>query len=355
MMSLREYSDPNEPCLADYIPWACLVGPGIVEHKDGALQKTFLFRGHDLDSSTARELMTTSALFNNAMRRLGDGWTLFLEAQRNATSDYPACLWPNKAARLIDEERSKNFKCEDRFFKNDYYLTFVFKRHDNISRRGGSWFLTKAAQEEKINTFDDILENFSASIKEITSLLSSLFPLFRELNDDETLTYLHSTISSKRHPVNTPDTPMYLDHILSDESVEHGLELKLGDNYVRVLSIKAFPSESFPGILDALNDMDFPFRWSTRFIFMGHEAGKSHIEKIRRIWYAGRKRVSTIIKEVATQSESALGESSSLRRSEDADEAMQLLDEGHVSFGFFTATVSVWNPASKIADERILK
>jgi hypothetical protein len=68
-----------------------------------------------------------------------------------------------------------------------------------------------------------------------------MLPLFRELNDDETLTYLHSTISSKRHKISTPDMPMYLDHILSDEGIEHGLELKVGDNFVRTISIKAFP------------------------------------------------------------------------------------------------------------------
>ena len=47
MMSLKEYSNLNQACLADYLPWALLIGPGVVEHKDGALQKTFIFRGHD--------------------------------------------------------------------------------------------------------------------------------------------------------------------------------------------------------------------------------------------------------------------------------------------------------------------
>jgi type IV secretion system protein TrbE len=129
----------------------------------------------------------------------------------------------------------------------------------------------------------------------------------------------------------------------------------LGDDFVRTISIKAFPSESFPGILDNLNDLVFPFRWSTRFILMGHESGKSHIEKIRTAWYAGRKRIFTILKEVASQTESGLGESSSLRKSDDADEALQLLDEGLVSFGFFTATISVWSKDRKIADEHINK
>lgn len=350
MMSLKEYTPLNQASLADYLPWAFMVAPGIVEHKDGALQKTFGFRGHDLDSATQRDLMATSALFNNAIRRLGDGWTLFVEAQRNPINDYPPSSWPNRAAQAIDEERKREFSRAGYYFKNDYFLTLVFKQSEKISRRGARWFLNKAPQQHPEN---DSLEIFQKAIQEIIGLLSGLLPLFRELSDDETLTYLHSTISSKRHKIVSPDIPMYLDHILSDESIEHGLELKVGNNLVRTLTIKAFPSESFPGMLDAINDLNFPFRWSTRFISMGADTAKSHIDNVRRVWYAGRKRIGTIIKEVASQSESALGESSSLRKSEDADEASLLLDEGVVSFGFFTATISVWAPDSKSADEKI--
>ncbi len=349
MMSLKEYTPLNQASLADYLPWAFLVAPGVVEHKDGALQKTFGFRGHDLDSATPRNLMATSALFNNAIRRLGDGWTLFVETQRNPINDYPSSTWPNQAALAIDEERKKTFSRAGYYFKNDYFLTLVFKQPEKISRRGAGWFLSKTPQQPQ----NDNLEIFQKAIQEIIGLLTGLLPLFRELSDDETLTYLHSTISSKRHKIVTPEIPMYLDHILSDEGIEHGLELKVGDNLVRTLTIKAFPCESFPGMLDAINDLNFSFRWSTRFISMGTDTAKSHIDNIRRVWYAGRKRIGTILKEVASQSESALGESSALRKSEDADEASLLLDEGVVSFGFFTATISVWAPDSKTVDDKI--
>jgi type IV secretion/conjugal transfer VirB4 family ATPase len=329
MVSLKEYAT-KDPELADYLPWAMLVAPGVIEHKDGSWQKTFRFRGLDLDSATDRELMSMASLFNNAMRRLGDGWTLFIEAQRNPQNSYPESNWPNEVAKLIDDERRESFNQDGRYFSNDYYLTLVFK-------------------ESKTNNF----EPFMAKVSELTGLLTGIFKQFVELNDNETLTYLHSTVSTKRHLIRTPDVPMYLDYILTDQDIEHGLELKLGDDFVRTITIKAFPSESFPGILDALNDLNFPFRWTTRFIFTGPETGKAHIEKVRTAWYAGRKRFGTILKEVASQTESGLAESSSIRRSEDADEAIQLLDEGFVSFGFFTATVNVWAKDRKTADERI--
>lgn len=351
MMSLKEYSDPNQACLADYIPWALIVAPGVVEHKDGALQKTFRFRGADHDSATTRDIMNIAAQFNNAMRRFDDGWSIFIEAQRNPSDQYPSSIWPNRAAQLIDDERRNYFSSSEKFFANDYFLTLVFKQIENLDVRG-SWFVKKNSKYKPKN---DALEIFLKTIQEVKGLLAGLFPVFSELSDDETLTYLHSTVSTKRHQIVSPDVPMYLDHILTDQSVEHGLELKLSDDFMRTVSIKAFPSESFPGILDGLNDLDFPFRWSTRFIFMGHETAKSRIDKIRTAWYAGRKHLTTILKEIASQTESGLGESSSLRRSEDADAAIQLLDEGVVSFGFFTATLSVWSLDRKIADERINK
>jgi type IV secretion/conjugal transfer VirB4 family ATPase len=352
MMSLKEYSDPNQKCLSDYLPWACLVGPGIIQNKDGSLQKSFVFRGHDLDGATARELMSASAHFNNAMRRLGDGWAVFIEAQRNPVKDYPANNWSHAAAKIIDDERKNIFSRAGVYFKNDYFMTFSFKEPTRLAEKSDKWFVKKSAS----NRDEEQDKNkFQKAINEISGLFNGVFPVFRELDDEETLSYLHSTLSTRRHRIACPDVPMYLDHILADEDIEHGLELRLGDNYVRTVTIRGFPSESFPGILDAINDLDFSFRWSTRFIFMGQEVGRSHLENMRRVWYAGRKRITTVLKEIASQSESGLAESSSLKRSGDADAAIQLLEEGIVSFGFFTATISVWDQDQDKAEERVNK
>jgi type IV secretory pathway VirB4 component len=68
--------------LADWLPWAGLVAPGVVLNKDGSFQRTARFRGPDLDSATQGELIATSARLNNALRRLGSGWALFIEAER---------------------------------------------------------------------------------------------------------------------------------------------------------------------------------------------------------------------------------------------------------------------------------
>ena len=83
MMSLREYR-AQATCLADFLPWAALAAPGVVLNKDGSFQRTARFRGPDLDSATPAELVAVTARLNNALRRLGTGWAMFVEAQRAA-------------------------------------------------------------------------------------------------------------------------------------------------------------------------------------------------------------------------------------------------------------------------------
>jgi len=44
------------------------------------------------------------------------------------------------------------------------------------------------------------------------------------LDDSDTLTYLHSTISTRAQRIRVPETPMHLDALLADEPLAGGLE-----------------------------------------------------------------------------------------------------------------------------------
>src|SRR5260370_40552709 len=109
MLSLRESREPTSR-LPDRLPWACLIAPGVVLQKDAVFQKTVAFRGPDLASSLDSELVAASARINNALRRLGSGWGLFIEAQRFASNGYPRSNWPYPAAAVVDFERQPTFQ-----------------------------------------------------------------------------------------------------------------------------------------------------------------------------------------------------------------------------------------------------
>ncbi len=106
MMNLAEYRNRNTR-LADFLPWVALVGEGIVLNKDGSLQRTARFRGPDLDSAVPAELVAVAGRLNNAFRRLGSGWAIFVEAQRHERRDLsgqhvrrqPPLAWSMPSAR----------------------------------------------------------------------------------------------------------------------------------------------------------------------------------------------------------------------------------------------------------------
>src|SRR3954470_15254265 len=104
MMNLAEYRTRRAE-LSDYLPWAGLVAPGVVLNKDGSLQRTARFRGADLDSATESELVATSARINNALRRRGTGWALFVEAARTPAAAYPQSSFPEALSWLVEKER----------------------------------------------------------------------------------------------------------------------------------------------------------------------------------------------------------------------------------------------------------
>ncbi len=124
-MNLTEYRRSISH-LADFLPWAALVDEGIVLNKDGSFQRTAKFRGPDLDSAVPAELVGVAGRLNNALRRLGSGWAIFVEAQRHPASQYPQGHFPDVASALVDVERRAEFEQEGAHYKSNYFLTFLY-------------------------------------------------------------------------------------------------------------------------------------------------------------------------------------------------------------------------------------
>src|SRR3546814_514367 len=125
MLNLAEYRSRADR-LADHLPWAALVAPGVVLNKDGSFQRTFAFRGPDLESATEAELVSTCARANNVLKRFGSGWALHVEAERREALGYPESRFPDAASWLVDEERRAAFESAGRHYESHYYLTLTF-------------------------------------------------------------------------------------------------------------------------------------------------------------------------------------------------------------------------------------
>src|SRR6266436_3851730 len=309
MMNLREYRHSTTQ-LADFLPWAALVDEGIVLNKDGSFQRTAKFRGPDLDSAVPAELVAIAGRLNNALRRLESGWAIFVEAQRHSAGSYPPNTFPDVASALVDAERRAQFEEAGAHYESSYFLTFVYlppvegaARAEQLLYEGSNRTVGADARE--------VLRGFIDRTNRVLQLIEGFMPECAWLDDQETLTYLHSTVSTKRHRVRVPEIPMYLDALLADQPITGGLEPMLGLAHLRVLT------------------------------------------RIRRQWFAKRKSVAAILKEVMTNETSALLDTDAHNKAMDADAALQELGSDEIGEAFVTATVTVWDNEPATADEKL--
>jgi type IV secretion/conjugal transfer VirB4 family ATPase len=350
MMNLAEYRRRSQT-LADFLPWAALVDKGVILNKDGSFQRSARFRGPDLDSATAAELVAITGRLNNALRRLGSGWAIFVEAQRLPGNSYPESVFPDAASRLVDAERRAQFEEEGAHFESLYFLTLVWLPPAEDAARAEAWLYENRARGGA--DWHGALAAFVDRADRVLALIEGFMPEADWLNDDETLTYLHSCVSTRRQNVRVPETPMHLDAFLADEDLIGGLEPRLGRANLRTLTIMGFPSQTWPGLLDDLNRLAFPYRWATRAICLDKTDATKVLARIRRQWFAKRKSIMAILKEVMTNEASVLMDSDAANKALDADVALQELGSDLVGEAYVTATVTVWDEDAGIADDRL--
>jgi type IV secretion system protein TrbE len=365
MMNLREYRRTARQ-LSDFLPWAALMGQGVILNKDGSFQRTARFRGPDLESAVPAELIAVAGRINNALRRLGSGWAVFVEAQRSPTTAYPISSFPDAASALVEAERKAAFEGEPdsnpqeqntasnraEHFESRYYLTFLYLPPAEETARAER-YLYEGRDESTGANAHELLAGFIDRTDRVLQLIEGFMPECAWLDDPQTLTYFHSTISTKVQSVRVPEVPMHLDALLADQPLTGGLAPMLGPAHLRVLTITGFPSATTPGILDDLNRLAFPYRWSTRAILLDKTDATRLLAKIRRQWFAKRKSVAAILKEIMTNEASTLLDSDANNKAMDADEALQELGTDLIGQAYVTATVTVWDADPRTADEKL--
>ena len=352
MLNLAEYRDRADR-IADHLPWAALVAPGVVLNKDGSFLAVLAFRGPDLESATEAELVSACARANNVLKRFDSGWALFFEAERREAIGYPTSRFPDAASWLVDEERRAGFEAEGQHFESRFHLTLTWLPPADSSDAAGRSLFERADDTAKGRDWRGALATFVAESARVLDLFAGFMPEVRALGSGELLTYLHATVSTRRHTVAVPETPMYLDGLLADTPLIGGFEPMLGDQHLRTLTILGFPTLSRPGILDALNACDFGYRWVTRFIALDKADATKQLTKVRRQWFNKRKSIAALLREVMYNQPTQLLDSDADNKVMDADAALQTLGGDHVAFGYLTATITVADTDCTRAEDKV--
>ena len=334
------------------MPWAALVDEGIVLNKDGSFQRTAKFRGPDLDSAVPAELVAVAGRLNNAFAAVGFRLGCLRRGAAEPATLYPEGYFPDAASALVDVERRAQFEQEGAHYESGYFLTFLYLPPPEEAARAER-FLYEGRDRSTDADAREVQRGFVDRTERVLGLVEGFMPELRWLDDEETLTYLHSTVSTKRQRVRVPEIPMYLDAVLADQPLIGGLEPMLGQSHLRVLTVVGFPTATTPGVLDELNRLAFAYRWSTRAIMLDRTDATRLLTKIRRHWFAKRKSIAAILKEVMTNEASSLLDTDAHNKAMDADAALQELGSDAIGQAFVTATVTVWDDDISVADEKL--
>ena len=297
MVALRSFRHSG-PSFADLVPYAGLVDDGIVLLKDGSLMAGWYFAGPDSESSTDAERNDVSRQINAILARLGSGWMIQVEALRIPTTDYPAREaghFPDGVTRAIDEERRSHFEREKGHFESRHALILTWRPPER--RKSGIAKYVYSDKDSRTASFaDTALASFKTSTREIEQYLSNLLSIQRmrtrttderggqrAARYDELFQFVRFCITGENHPVRLPDVPMYLDWLVTAE-YQHGLTPTVDGRFVGVVAIDGLPAESWPGILNVLDQLPLTYRWSSRFMFLDEIEARERLEKTRKKW-----------------------------------------------------------------------
>lgn len=350
---IKEYQDEKNK-LSTYVPWIAMIDDSaIILNKNGTFQKTLRFRGHDLDHSTKLELQNSDARLNNVLRRLEGNWTMHVEARRVKSKEYKTTDIMNYATKLIDDERKVEFE-KGIYYESEYYLTLTYLVPKDTEKTIKRFFIEENQSEENL---DKSLEIFKKEFQEISVLFQELFLEVEELTPEETYTYLHSCISSKKiEKIKIPDVPLYISNYLCDSDLVGGLQPELGNMHFRCISIQGFPNFTETGFFDILNRLGMEYRWVTRFMFLDKIEALSKLEKKWKATFNGRislwKRFMT---ELSGEQQVTKMDEDALQKAEEIETQLNLTRGDYLTQGFYSCTLIVYDHNLEILNDKVLE
>lgn len=350
--------------VADLLNYAALVADGVVLTKSGALIGGWYYRGRDLSSSTVEERNYITARVNAAFARLGSGWVTWQDAIRvpaPAYSHASASHFPDPVSALIDAERRKHFMAEGAHFESEYTLLVMYtppsRQH---TRLADMMYDDDQAQGSNADGGPKLIEQFVAALNDIEDYLDEVLRMRRmrsfevqlpqggKVLRDDLVTYLHYCITGILQPINVPSCPMYLDAIIGGQELFAGDTPRIGDHYVACVSLEGYPHETSPNMLDALDHLAIPYRWSTRMIYHDQHEAIAQLTRFRRKW---KQKEKSFWSQIFRTGGGIVNEDAVMMR-RTAEEAITDASSGLVTFGYYTPVIVLFGSSRNELDER---
>ena len=353
MLPLKAFRD-TAPGVADLLNWSHLTDSGIVMCKDGSLLAGWFYRAPDIASSTEAEREKLSAQVNAALSRLGSGWASWVDAVRLSAPGYPSAHrshFPDPISRLVDAERRAQFLREGAHYEGEYAIVLQFTPPLRRKSKLADLIYDDDPAAVPVSAADRIVGAFKKALADLEDIIAHVVVLRRMLSytetddygrehlRDELVNYLHFCLTGEEVALNIPPSGAYLDAVLGGRELWAGDTPRLGSSvegrHICCVGIDGFPQESVPGMLDALDHLAIPFRWSSRMIYLDQHETLAELRKYRRKW---KQQIRGFFAQVFKTQGGAVNEDAVLMVKQ-ADGAIAEANSAIVAFGYYTPII----------------
>ncbi len=347
----------------DLVQWGSLIDDGIVINKNGSLMAGWRYVGKDDASSLDAEREMVSARLNEALRPLGAGWAIHVDAMRKPAPGYPEpglSRFGDAISRGLDEERRRWFNRRGTMYDGYYTICVTWLPPLAVQEKFvGLMFEDEGGKPDARGRMMELLEHFKKEVANLETRLSLAVKLtrlssFEELDDegkprkyDDLLRHLQQCLTGRDHLVTVPRSAMWIDALLGGEEMWGGVIPRIGRKFVMCVAIDGFPGESHPGILSFLTQMPVECRWSTRYIAMDPWEALGHVVKYRKIW---KQKVRGFL-DVMLNNQGGSVNRDAAEMVDDAEEAEAEVQSGLVSAGYYTSVVILMDEDRKTLEE----
>lgn len=345
------WKTPTIPPLATILPWRALADHGVVRNDDGSLMRTYAMRGPDLTGLSHASQGALMSSLNQTFQRVPGHWSLHSESQRVALTTYDRPVWPNPLFRVLDAQREQDLLGQPTF-ENRSFLTIRRAPLRAVVSRLGNLLMTRPATPLDTRGLPKDVGAFRDQCDHLAWLLRGVLAECRPLTSGELLTYLHSTVSHRWHPVGVPQVPIDLNWRLCDTPFVGGWESQLGPWHLGICSVLLYPERSMAPLLERLDHLNFGHRRMTRWIAHTRQASRGMFRKVENTWLGQEKGIQAHFLEGAGHQTRVL-DSHATNQAQDADAARQEVSGSYVGYGHFTMTVMVWGATVAEAQSRI--
>ena len=349
-VALKKFQS-KAPGVSDLLNYAAMIDEGVIVCKNGALLAGWLYRGADDASSTDAQREAVALRINQALKPLGTGWMIHIDAVRRSAPNYPnrsRSSFPDRVSAAVDEERRRYFESLGTMYEGYFVITLTY------------WPPMLAESRFLELMFDDdqeapdaarrtqmILAKFQTDCLHFETRLSAAVQLTRlkahnEIGEDgktraydELLRWLQFCVTGVNQPVLLPKNPMYLDAVIGGKELWGGVVPKIGRKFLQVVAVDGFPMESTPGMLTALAEQQCEYRWSTRYIFMDMHESVAHLDRYRKKW---KQKIRGFMDQMFNLNSGAVNQDA-VEMVADAEAAAAEVNSGLVAQGYLTTTI----------------